>query len=680
MKCAIRRIARVGLLPCVLAGHGPVLASNPLEPVIVTATRFESELQQQPIAAQVITADEIRDSSASTIAEVLARLGGVQTRANFTGVADRPLDLRGFGMSGDQNTLVLVNGIRISENEGAAARLSAIPIESIEKIEILRGAGAVLYGGGATGGTINIITRSPLGQAPAAQASVTAGSHNTLDLRAGLQRGDDRWGLILNAGRFQSDNWRQNSRAEQEHAAGEIRLRVSQGFVALGFNADQQRARLPGALSAADITTDRRATRFPNDFVHSESQMVSLRTEQTLGTMTLALDLAHRTKDAEMLNDYRFGATDFDATTYATRVSVNSISPRALWKSTLVGAENRLTIGLDWSDWAYDNDIANNGLYAGEGYASTRDERGGQLNRAIYFRDELRWASGTRLSLGARREEIRQDQQFSATGPVVAAEYRLNAHELALQQPIARGLSVYGRAGESFRVANIDDNRCIYGPCPTQLLRPQQSVDRELGVQWNRRGLSLRASAFDIALENEIHFNGWTRTNMNLAPTSRRGFELEGLMSLGPAADLGLRYQRTTARFREGDYERTNFDGSKELIDLTGKEVPLVPRDRIGLTLGWQLAASTRLSANINHIGAQRYDNDQANRYQRMPAFTLTDLKLTHQMGAWRWAAGINNLFAERYYLYGIVNGSFTSFNAYPEDLRSAYVTASYQF
>ena len=229
--------------------------------------------------------------------------------------------------------------------------------------------------------------------------------------------------------------------------------------------------------------------------------MVSLRTEQTLGTMTLALDLAHRTKDSEMLNDYRFGATDFDATTYATRVRVNSVSPRALWKSTLIGAENRLTIGLDWSDWAYDNDIANSGLFAGEGYASTRDERGGQLNRAVYFRDELRWASGTRVSLGARREEIRQDQQFSAAGPIVAAQYRLNAHELALQQPIARALSVYGRAGQSFRVANIDDNRCIYGPCPAQLLRPQQSTDRELGVQWNRRGLSLRASAFDIDLQ-----------------------------------------------------------------------------------------------------------------------------------------------------------------------------------
>ena len=115
------------LLP--LAFVSDLHAQQLLDPVVVTSTRFESEQQQQPIAAQVITAEEIRESSATTVSEVLSKLGNVQTRISFTGVPDTPIDLRGFGMTGDQNTLVLVNGQRISEFENATARLSADRLE-----------------------------------------------------------------------------------------------------------------------------------------------------------------------------------------------------------------------------------------------------------------------------------------------------------------------------------------------------------------------------------------------------------------------------------------------------------------------------------------------------------------------------------------------------------------------
>jgi iron complex outermembrane receptor protein len=116
--------------------------------IVVTATRFESAKDEKPIATQIIQGDEIREASATSLSEVLNKLGGVHTRINLSGGPDAPLDLRGFGMTGDQNTLVLLNGQRISENEGVSARISTIPLNSIDRIEILRGAGAVLYGGG----------------------------------------------------------------------------------------------------------------------------------------------------------------------------------------------------------------------------------------------------------------------------------------------------------------------------------------------------------------------------------------------------------------------------------------------------------------------------------------------------------------------------------------------------
>src|SRR2546426_3191738 len=138
------------------------LAQSPEDPaVIVTATRFPDSVLAAPVGVTVITSEDIRNSTATSVAEVLNKLGGVHTRINFLGTPDLPIDLRGFGVTGDQNSLVLLNGQRISENELAAARLTGIPLNAIERIEIVRGSGSVLYGGGATRGTLKNTTPTP---------------------------------------------------------------------------------------------------------------------------------------------------------------------------------------------------------------------------------------------------------------------------------------------------------------------------------------------------------------------------------------------------------------------------------------------------------------------------------------------------------------------------------------
>ena len=627
--------------------------------IIVTASRFRSLAVEQPIAIQIITADEIRDSSATTVAEALNKLGGVHTRISFVGVPDTPLDLRGFGMTGNENTLVLVNGQRISENEQVAARLSAIPMNAIERIEILRGAGAVLYGGGATGGTINIITRSPIGTHPSGSISATVGSHRLRDLRGSAEAGSEGWGISINAQHYENDNYRQNNRAEQDAASGELRFGDRDQFIALNLGGDSQKARLPGARTENQLASAPREAATPNDYMNTRSPLVTLRGEKRFGEMTLAMDLGHREKAVRFFNDFGFALTSRQD----TEVEINSASPRLLWATRIGDTQNRLTVGVDWTAWSY----ANRTLSA----FGNRDEVGAQRNRAVYFRDELALASGTRISIGARKERVDQDQEERLTPvPRTNVNNALTAHELALQQDLGLGVTAYGRVGKSFRVGNIDDNRCFFAPC-NPMLKPQRSKDREVGVQWHGKGSRFRASLFEIDLDDEIHYNAITFTNMNLAPTRRRGVELEGKLVLGATVDLSGRYARTTARFRSGLYGG---------IDVSGHEVPLVPQERMGLLLGWQVMPATRLSVNANHVGRQRYDNDQTNRFRSMPAFTTADIKLSHEIGFWRLAAGINNVLDKAYYSYGIVNGTFTSFNAYPEDRRNGYVSAEYRW
>ncbi|MCG6875667.1 MAG: TonB-dependent receptor plug domain-containing protein, partial [Betaproteobacteria bacterium] len=85
-----------------------------LDTVIVTATRFPEDRLDAPVGMTVITAEEIAKSTARTLPELLSQQGNIVTR-NTTGSPDQQVDLRGFGVTGDQNTLILLDGRRLDE-------------------------------------------------------------------------------------------------------------------------------------------------------------------------------------------------------------------------------------------------------------------------------------------------------------------------------------------------------------------------------------------------------------------------------------------------------------------------------------------------------------------------------------------------------------------------------------
>src|SRR4029453_9887417 len=97
--------------------------------VVITATRFPDTKRDLPVGVTIITADDTPRSPSPNPGDILGQFGLLQTR-DLAGTQNQSLDLRGFGITGDQNTLVLLDGLRISENELESAPLSAIPIDA----------------------------------------------------------------------------------------------------------------------------------------------------------------------------------------------------------------------------------------------------------------------------------------------------------------------------------------------------------------------------------------------------------------------------------------------------------------------------------------------------------------------------------------------------------------------
>src|SRR5574337_1412872 len=159
-----------------------------LEPVVVSASRVEQRLRDVPANVTVITREDIAQSPARTVDDLLRQVPGFSLFRRSSSIVTHPtaqgVSLRGIGPSGVSRTLVLVDGVPLNDPFGGWVYWSKVPLESIERIEVTRGGGSGVYGNYALGGVINIVTRRP--EARAAQAKIDVGTRDTVDADPGL--------------------------------------------------------------------------------------------------------------------------------------------------------------------------------------------------------------------------------------------------------------------------------------------------------------------------------------------------------------------------------------------------------------------------------------------------------------------------------------------------------------
>jgi len=658
------RLASIVLIAIGIVMPGIGAAQTPSQPdgsdvevedVIVTATRFEEPAARQIIGTEVVSGAQIRASGVRTVTQYLSQLAGIYTRDNF-GSPNQQIDLRGFGANSDQNVLVLVDGQRISENEQVPADLASIPLDSIERVEIVRGSGSVLYGGGATGGTINIITRGTGQQTRSGSIEGGVGTYNTEEVAASAILGGSRAGLGVYANYYDSDNYRENNNLTQRNFQSDFRLFGRKGPVYLKIGTGDQDLRLPGSRTEQQLVTDRRGTNTPNDYSTLRTDRVNLGTRLDFDGMEAAIDLTYRERDSFAANQP--GSIDIDGNDIA-------FSPR-IRVPFVYGAEHQLVVGFDWDQWDYET-TSQFPPFAPSAFSST------QTNSGVFIKDSMFFDSGTSISIGARTQRVETSIKDLTPGATEQVQKRdLEAWEFAVRQALDSQLSVFVRMGKSFRVANVDDNRFLAEP-----LEPQTSHDAELGADYNASTLSLRAAVYRMNLDNEIAFlpsdvlppfGG----NVNLPPTERNGLELQARWIAASWLNLSGQYTYAIARYREG---------SSGGVDLAGNNIPLVPRHRAGLSASVLPDPRLRVTATLAYVGEQYYDNDQSNTFGRqMPAYTVADLTASYQVQRWTFTGIVNNLFNELYYSYAIASPTASTFNAYPAAERSLLVKAQYRF
>ena len=182
----------------VQAADGVVLTESGLE-LTVTANRVETPLDRTIASVTVITAEEIEKQQASNVQELLQATAGIQLVNNGGPGKVTSLFMRG---TESDHTLILIDGVRVNSVSDGGASLQLLPVEMIERVEIVRGARTSLYGSDAIGGVIQIFTKKGYVGSPAKPFAIAkVGSNGTNALILGVNGGfkNGSYGLSVKA-------------------------------------------------------------------------------------------------------------------------------------------------------------------------------------------------------------------------------------------------------------------------------------------------------------------------------------------------------------------------------------------------------------------------------------------------------------------------------------------------
>ena len=674
----------------VLAALAPAVLAQNGDAVMIEATRFPEDSRRLPASVTVLDEAAIAQSAARTLPELLAEQAGLTMSDLFgNNAASTSVDLRGFGATGTQNTLILVDGRRVTDIDLSGVQWAAIPLSSIERIEILRGSGAVLYGDGATAGVVNIVTRSPLKVGRRAEVMGRVASYGTLEGQLYASAAGDTLGVNATLYGYESDGYRRNNENQQKNSSLNLRWGPGESYLDLRAGTDRQDLRLPGAravqpsIGLDEYAADRRGTSTPLDWSARDGERVGATLVTRLGAAEFNIGADWRDKDQRSYFDFGGFPSYRD-----DRLEMTALTPRVRVPFDLLGARHRLTLGADWIRWRYDSSRSDRPENIGQPVNRVRIDRD---TEAFYVKDAIDLAPGTRLDAGWREERVDYDATdkldpaapggaFGTEAAPASARQREHAWELGLRQELSPAWALMARAGRSFRFVGADEiyENDEFFSAQFQILRPQSAETLELGAEWRARGARLRGTLFRTDVEDEIHLDPFTTGvgNTNLPPSRRRGLELDGEVRIGAALQLTGAYAYTVARFVEGVLPGNAFIGTD--LAIAGKRVPLVPEHKLNLAVAWSIDARTRLAAALTALSEQYMDNDEPNTLgTRIPAYSVLDLKLTRDFGWGRLAAAINNALDEQYYTYA-VRSNFTPdrYNVYPLPGRTLSFTA----
>ena len=610
------------------------------EHIFVTASRTERLESTLPANVTVITQEDIQKSTAQTLPDVFKHLAGVDVREEFGDFSNTAVDIRGFGEVASANTLIMVDGRTLNRSDLAAVNYSTVPLNRIKQIEVYRGGRSVLYGNGATGGVINIITKKDREDGHTLTLQSEFGTQESYKFASLLEGKIGQTTYSLDSSYLDTNGWRENNYERFKNAGFSVFIQELENWdFLISGNLSEISVGTPGTRPAGGSRKD--ASNKIGYFDIEENSISFSPRYWVTDDISIELGTSYREAESELKSSSGSISTN-EYYSYA-------LNPKIQIENNFDGIKNTTIVGMDYN---YSKVVANRTTQSKNNLLSY----GYYIYNTTAFFDESLF-----LDLGYRRERYYLD----ATGNDFSPE-DLDAASMSFTYRYADNSKVFISYDKSFRYQRVDE---LGGAAFNEALSPQKSYTFQTGVshtfneQWKAS-----LTYFSIDTDNEIFFDptiGLFGQNTSYGETEREGFELE--LNYNPTDELRLFLNVTRI-----DAELRGDDASADANQ--GNEIPAIPQETVNAGFSWDFMPHFNFSMSGKWADRHYVRSDFSNSRDQDDGYIVFDSKLTF---TWDWFsiyAGCNNMFDEAY------NSNSATFGSFPAPGRNFFGGVSMTF
>lgn len=624
-----------------------------MDEVVVTATRDAQETRKTSADVTVIHAEEINNSGATTVVEVLEKLESIQFRTFSGNSTQAYIDIRGIG--GDNpygKTLVMLDGRRLNRTDMASINWMQIPVNTIERIEIVRGPGSVLYGDAAIGGVINIISKKGKGK-PVFNVSILGGSYGLNDERVGVTGATDKWTYSVTAENNFSSGYRERSKYSAQGGGLDVGYSANDLLnLSLGVSFNKVDYQLPGYLTKEQMKT------YPRQYQNAPPELYSIAapdddnsdkyTNVNLGIKSfwgawgqLETNFLYGKKDMQtnMASWYFNKYSDTFVDTYG-------ITPKYILNKEIFGFPNKVVVGVDYYNEPYKKDFYSDR----ERTAKFSTANLVRESRGYYIRDEFSLLKNLILSGGYRYEQT----SISYKSMDMKNTYNAEAYEAGLTWLWGKQSKVFAKYMTVYRIPFLEEVASFNGfggnPFNTNLEK-EKGTSMEAGTEfYPLENFKIKLTLFRIDMEDEIQ---WVSTapqtgeNRNIARTRHDGAEVS----------LSYLWKKYALLYGSLAYHKATYEDGVN----NKKELWLVPNRIATAGLEIYLPYNLMLRPEVRYVGDCFLSQDYANSAEKLDSYTLIDFYVSYKL-----SFGKSNMTA----FFGAENigdvnyASFGSYNA----------------
>jgi outer membrane receptor protein involved in Fe transport len=643
-----------------------------------------------PARVTTLGAEDVDAYEPRVLSDAVRQVAGFSTYDDLGSPYKLNISSRGFYSSPvvglPQGVAVFLDGVRMNEPEASQINFDLLPMDHIQRIEVLSGNGSLL-GRNALGGAINLVTARGTGPTRA-NLELSGGSFGAFRGEAnvsGLTPGGFDWYAGGNYNR--EDGWRKVTGAEEYSGFVNLgKLGATRGIRFQGMYANS-RVETAGSLPETIFTSSPDSNLSANDYEDLWAFQGSVQAYQQVGGGRASGTVYFRRHRAERFNANQPDDPDVFGISYNTSFGYTT---DYRW-ATLLNDDLALNLrgGVDGSITRVNIDIFADSIKFGGDRSLTTQVKSPLWDIAPFLMADLTTGPAT-FSVGARYDYVRIpfENLLDPSADTVGVYDQINPR-LGVSVAVAPGASVFASWGKSFRAPAVIENACAdpESPCPLPFalgddppLDPVKATTVEAGFRYATGSLALDGSVYHMNVRNDIVLTPFGEEEpeggtidgffINIDQTRRVGAELAVAYRFPAGHSVYLNYAFTRATFQspaeifsirsieeeEGEEEPVINPFPTENEVVAGNRLPLVPDHLIKGGATARIGQYFYVGADARYTGTQYLRGDEANVTSQLDDYIVADARVGVEFDRWEISGVVTNLFQNRYAIFGTFN------------------------